>query len=102
MDVGALISQDFSWKAVAGNHEISVYADINNLIPESNETNNSKSRVITIEKPAPAAVPKPVNLSSSAPANKGFVTSWWWLLLLITGVLGGAAVFSALRSFKKA
>ena len=57
IDIGAMVSQDFSWKAVAGNHEISAYADAGNLIIESNETNNSKSRTISIEKPAATAAP---------------------------------------------
>ncbi len=101
IDVGAIISQDFSWKATAGNHEINAYADIGNLILESNETNNSRSRTVTIEKPAATVAPKPANLSTASTADKGFIASWWWLLLLITAVLGGAAFFSALRSFRK-
>jgi len=101
IDIGAIISQDFYWKAAAGSHEINAYADIGNLILESNETNNARSRTITIEKPAAAAAPKPANLSKASTADKGFISSYWWVLLLIAAGLGGAAFASALRSFRK-
>jgi subtilase family serine protease len=98
--IGAIVSQDFTWKAVAGQHEIIVYADIGQLILESNETNNSRSRTVSVEKPA-APVPITPKLSTTSTANKGFIANWWWLLLLVAALLGGAAFVSALRSFRK-
>jgi subtilase family serine protease len=100
IDIGAIVSRDFNWKAVAGSHEITAYADIGTLIPESNETNNSRTRTVSIENPA-APVPKTISLSTASTANKGFIASWWWLLLLAAALLGGAAFVSMLRAFRK-
>ncbi len=100
IDIGDIVSRDFTWKAVAGNHEIAAYVDMGQLILESNETNNSRSRTVSIENPA-APLPKTIKLSTDSAANKGFIANWWWLLLLIAALLGGAAFFSALKSFRK-
>lgn len=100
INTGEIITKDFNWKAVAGNYEIIAYMDIGNLIIESNETNNSKSRTLTIDT-AVEPDPKPVKLSSSSTTGKGFVANWWWLLLLAAAVLAGGAFVSTLRSFRK-
>jgi len=101
--MGAMASQDFNWKAAVGTHQIIALADPDNLILESNKTNNSKSRTISIEKPATTAAPtvKPANISSTSTAKKGFVDSWWWLILIMAALLGGMAFVSVLRSARK-
>jgi subtilase family serine protease len=100
IDINSVATVDFSWTATAGQHEISVLANSNNTVLESNISNNSKSRTISFEKPT-----VPVKKSDSLPAvtatDKGFLNSWWWLLLLIAGVLGVAAFVTALRAAKK-
>jgi subtilase family serine protease len=100
INMSAIVSQDFSWKAVAGQHEIIAYADIDNTVLESDETNNSKSRTINIENPA-APIPQAVKTSTASIADKGFIVSWWWLLLIVAAFLGGAAFVVMLKSFKK-
>jgi hypothetical protein len=100
IDIGVIVAKDFTWKAVAGSHEITAYIDKDQLIFESNETNNSRSRTVSIENPA-APLPKTIKLSTNSAANKGFIASWWWLLLLVAALLGGAAFISALKSFRK-
>lgn len=100
IDVGAIVSQDFSWKAAAGQHELNFYIDKNNLISESDETNNSKSRSVTIENGA-APTKKAIKVSSPAENDKGFIESYWWMLLLAAALLGGGAFMAMLKSIKK-
>jgi subtilase family serine protease len=100
IDMGAIVSQDFFWKAVAGLHEISVYADAGKLVMESDETNNSKSRTVTIEKPA-GPTPKAIKSTTAAPTDKGLIANYWWVLLIVAGLLAGGAFVAMLKSFKK-
>ena len=98
--MGAIVSQNFNWKAQAGQHEFSVYADADKLIVESDETNNTKSRTITVEKPA-VSIPKTPNISANPKNENGFLEDNWWMLLLGAAVLGGGAFFMMLKSMKK-
>jgi subtilase family serine protease len=100
LGTGAMVSRDFIWKAVPGRHEFNAVADLNKLILESNESNNSKSRVVTLTEPA-APLSRPVNLSSADVTDKGFMASWWWLILTVAGVLGFGSFAMVLKSFKK-
>lgn len=96
--MGAIATGEFSWTATAGLHEISVFADIDGLILESNETNNAKSRTITVAEPeAPVKKPK---LTTGSSDSKGFLGSSWWIILLAAALLGGAAFVAAMKSFK--
>ncbi|MCK4862902.1 MAG: hypothetical protein KAS25_01335 [Dehalococcoidales bacterium] len=96
---GATLTGDFTWTVEAGVHEISVFADMDELVLESNETNNAKSRTLTIEEPvAPVKVPK---LTTSSSTNNGLLGGTWWLLLLVAALLGGGAFIAALKSFRK-
>ncbi len=100
IESGVTVTADFSWTVEAGPHEISVFADLDKLIPESNETNNTMSRTLTLEEP-PAPVkqtPKPV---VSSPTNKGFLEGSWWLILLVAALCGGMAFMAVLKSLRK-
>ena len=100
IDADSTATADFPWTVTAGPHEISVLANSNNTVLESNLTNNAKSRSISFENPT-----LPVKKSASLPVvplkDKGFLNSWWWLLLLVAGVLGVGAFTAALRAAKK-
>ncbi len=100
--MGAMVSKDFSWKAAAGTHQIIAVINADNSIPESNYTNNSRLRSMTIEKAAGSTpTAKPINIKSSAPAKNGFIESSWWLILLAAGLLGGGALYAMIRANKK-
>jgi subtilase family serine protease len=99
IDIGALVTAEFSWKAVAGPQEIAVCADYDGELQESNETNNVMSRSITIEDKAP--VEEPVNLTAGPSGDKGFLGGFWWLVLLVSAAFGAAAFVSAYKAFKK-
>ena len=96
---GDTLSGDFTWTAEAGVHEITVFVDMDGLISESNETNNSKTRTITIVEPETPAK-KVVDLSASSD-DDGLLGGSWWLFFLVAAVLGGGAFYAALKSFKK-
>jgi hypothetical protein len=100
IDTGGIATADFAWNAVTGPHEISAFIDTDQTVLESNETNNTKSRTITIEKPeTPAA--KKVKLPATSSADKGFLSSWWWMFLIVAALLGGMAFASALKNLKR-
>jgi subtilase family serine protease len=103
--VGASMNGEFSWSALAGPQEISAYADMDGLLLESNEGNNSRSRTISLEDPeAPVGEDEEepdIDLSSDSSDDKGFISSYWWLLMIGAVVLGGGAFVLAFKSFKK-
>jgi len=100
MDIGDVVTKEFSWIAESGLQEISISADIDGLLPESNEANNTGTRTITITGDnTPADEPPP--LSSGPTGDKGFLGEWWLLLMLVALLLGGAAFIFAYKAFKK-
>ncbi len=102
LEVGAAVSQDFSWSAVAGPQEISACADIGGLLTESNEVNNYKSRSISLTEPLPTPTKKPaVDLSDDSSENKSLIGDFWWMFLAGAMLLGVGAFLLALKSFKK-
>jgi len=100
IEPGGLVTSEFSWSAEAGLHEIAVYADIDGVLPESNETNNVITRSLTIEEPAAPAKRTPTPVTGSL-TDEGFLEGSWWMILLVAGLLGGTAFITALRSFRK-
>lgn len=100
IDAGATVTGDIPWTAEAGVHEISVFADIDGLVLESNETNNAKSRTITLEEPEAPVKPAP-RLTTGPSTNNGLLGGSWWLFLLVAALLGGGAFIAALKSFRK-
>ena len=99
IDAGATVTGNISWTAEAGVHEISVFADIDGLVLESNETNNAKSRTITLEEPEAPVKPAP-RLTTGPSANKGLLGGSWWIILLAAALLGGGAFMAALKSLR--
>ena len=100
IDIGAITTVDFAWKAILGPHEFSAFIDTDQTVLESNETNNTKIRTITIAKPeTPAA--KKVKLPATSSTDKGFLSSWWWMFLIVAALLGGMAFVSALKILRK-
>ena len=105
LEVGASLTGEFSWSAVPGELDISAYADMDGLLLESNEGNNSKSRTISLDEP-PAAEDEEeeepvIDLSNDSSDDKGFMASYWWLLMMGAVVLGGGAFVLAYKSFRK-
>ncbi|MBN1176352.1 MAG: hypothetical protein JXA51_01595 [Dehalococcoidales bacterium] len=96
---GTTLTGEFTWTVEAGVHEISVFADMDGLISETNEINNSKTRTLTIVEPA-VPVKKAVDLSANSD-DDGLIGGSWWLFFLVAAVLGGGAFYAALKSFKK-
>jgi len=100
VDIDSVATINFSWTAIAGQHEISVLANSDNTVLESNVSNNAKSRSISFEKPA-VPVKKAAGLPAVPSADKGFLNTWWWLLLLVAALLGIGAFVSAFRAARK-
>jgi len=99
IEAGAIATGDISWTVEAGLHEISVLADVDGLVLESNETNNTKSRTLTLEEPE-APVKQAPKLTTGSSANEGFLGSSWWIILLAAALLGGIAFIAALKSLR--
>jgi uncharacterized repeat protein (TIGR01451 family) len=100
IDIGASVSQDFFWKAVAGQHEFKLSADADNTIMESDETNNFKSRIVTIANSA-APTQKAIKVSSPKTTDRGLIANSWWLFLIAAAMLGFGAFVVVFKSFKK-
>jgi uncharacterized repeat protein (TIGR01451 family) len=101
IDMGASVTKDFSWNAVVGSHEITVSADIDGLLQESNEINNTKSRTISLSEPKAPDNEPPIKISPVSSEDKGFIGNFWWAFLLVATLLGVGAFVLALKSFKK-
>jgi subtilase family serine protease len=100
IDIDSEASVDFSWTVTAGEHEISVIANSDNAVLESNVSNNVKSRSISFDNPT-TTVKKSAGLPIVSSTGKGFLNSWWWLLLLLAALLGVGAFVTAMRTQKK-
>jgi len=61
------------WTAASGEHNISVVVDAENVIVESNETNNNASKTITVEK-KPDLCPTDISFSPASPPEEDSVT----------------------------
>jgi subtilase family serine protease len=98
MDIAVITTIEFTWVATEGEHEITVFADADQTVFESNEQNNTKSRTLSFEKNQ-ATANTPVNTATVS--DKGFIENYWWLLLIIAGLLGVIAFIPTLRSLRK-
>jgi subtilase family serine protease len=101
INMGATVTKDFSWNAVASSHEITAYADIDGQLQENNEINNTKSRTISLSEPKAPDNEPPIKISPVSSEDKGFIGNFWWLFLLVATLLGVGAFVLALKSFKK-
>jgi uncharacterized repeat protein (TIGR01451 family) len=101
IDAGSSATINFPWVTKEGEHQITVVADSAQVITESDEQNNAKTRSLTFEKLAPPEKKPATTLAGIAPSDKGFMNKYWWVLLLIAGLLGIGAVASFLRSLRK-
>jgi subtilase family serine protease len=99
IEVGDTASLDFTWAALPGLHELTVLADADGLIMESDETNNTRSRTLDVS--GPGAPATSLAGPATASVSKGFLGDVWWIVLLIAALLGISAFVLAMRSFKK-
>ncbi len=100
LDVGGIATVDFTWTALPGLHEITALADVDGVVSESDDTNNSKSRTLEV---AEATTPTtslagPVTGSTE---SKGFLGDFWWIAMVVAAMLGVTAFVIAMKSFKK-
>jgi len=100
LESGNSVTRDFTWTAEAGMHEVEALVDMQELVLESNEINNVKSRSITLQEPEKPAGPA-TKISTSSPPERGFLEDIWWLILIAAALFGGIAFMIALKSFKK-
>jgi subtilase family serine protease len=101
VDIGSIVSLDFTWTALSGKHEISARADAGGLVAESNETNNDRSLTLEISSPEPVPPATSVAGPAADAGKKGFMGDFWWLALLVAALLGVSAFVIALKSFNK-
>jgi uncharacterized repeat protein (TIGR01451 family) len=100
LNIGEITTVSFVWKTAAGPHEIKFDADVDGVITESDEVNNTKIRTLTFALPE-TTTQKSLKLQSDASANESLISKWWWLLLIVAVLLGGTAFLSAMKTLRK-
>lgn len=102
IDVGAIVSCDLSWMAEGGSHEFLASIDPQGLVIESNEANNEKTRLVSVEEPeTPMANINPANQEADSGNGSGLLNKGWWLFLLAALLLGGTAFVVTFRAIRK-
>jgi uncharacterized repeat protein (TIGR01451 family) len=100
IDLATSATLEFQWIVTEGEHEIIAFVDAEQTNIESNEQNNTKSRILSFA----ATNNHVVNFTgtpTSSPAEGGLIEKWWWLLLLLAGLLIAAAFASTFRALRK-
>ena len=100
IDLATSVTREFKWTVKEGEHEIIASVDPDQTIIESNEQNNTKSRIVSFAK-TNVPVTKSTGTPTTSPTAGGLLDKWWWLLLLIAGLLIAAAFVSTLRALRK-
>ena len=100
IDLATSITREFPWTVIEGEHEITAFIDAEQTNIESNEQNNTKSRIVSFAA-ANAHVNNSTHTPTTSPTEGGLIEKWWWLLLLLAGLLIAAVFFSTLRALRK-
>jgi len=96
IEVGDIVTRDFTWIADAGSHDILALIDLDELVLESNETNNEKH--LTLSLPAKVeTTQQPVQPTPSSPKKEVFLGGQFWLLLVVAVILLVIAFVFALK-----
>jgi len=72
IDAGAAVTKTFTWITRAGSHEIKAIADSNNVVTESDETNNEKT--VTFSTATPDLIIQTITWSPASPSVGDAVT----------------------------
>lgn len=97
---GATVTKDFTWIAEAGSHDVRAFADLDELILESNESNNSEHLSLSLPE-IEGSADLAGKLKSTHPRNTGTMGEWWWLLFVALLITGGIAIAYAMKSARK-
>ena len=100
VDVGEIITRDYTWIVEEGPCEFSAYVDLEELILENNEDNNQFSKTMTFS-PAETSDNETVQIPSTGEESKGFLASAWLIIIAAAALLGGISFLIAYKSFKK-
>ncbi len=101
IDIGAVITRDFTWVVEEGLHEIQAFADLDELILENNEDNNTISKTLTVSPPETTSH-QVIDLSASNDSGSGdFLSNSWFLIVIAAALLGGAAFYILYKSLRQ-
>jgi subtilase family serine protease len=100
IDASSIITLDFPWTAIEGEHAIDVFVDAAQSVTERDETNNGRERTITFIKQAAPAKTVPL-INPAATTDGGLLETYWWALLVIGGLLGLTMIFSTVRNMRR-
>jgi len=100
IDTGSMVTLDFPWTALAGEHTIDVFADASHSGAECDETNNTRHRIIAFTQQEAQDKAIPI-INPAATTGGGLLEKWWWLLLVIGGLLGLTMIYLTIRNMRK-
>ena len=97
---GEIITRDYTWIVEEGPCEFSAFVDLEEMILENNEDNNTFSKTMTFA-PAETSDNETIQIPSTGEESKGFLASSWLIIIAAAALLGGIAFLIAYKSFKK-
>jgi subtilase family serine protease len=100
IDGGEIITRDYTWIVEEGPCEFSAYVDLEEMILENNEDNNTFSKTMTFT-PVETTDNGTVQIPSTGEESKGFLASSWLIIIAAAALLAGIAFLIAYKSFKK-
>jgi subtilase family serine protease len=101
IDVGQIITRDYTWIVEEGPCEFSAWVDLDEMILENNEDNNVFSKTMTFTTPVETTDNQTVQIPSTGEENKGLLASSWLIIIAAAALLGGLSFLIAYKSFKK-
>lgn len=97
INTGAVITKTFDWITEASSFEVSAVVDLDDMVSESNEINNTELRTLSLSA-AGGTIDNTGELIDINLRSGGFFEDSWWLLILAVLIFGGIAFIAAFRS----
>jgi len=100
IDTGGVVTETFDWIVEADSFELRAVLDLDEMVVESNENNNTVYQTLSLQG-AEGTTGVTGKTIGTLKQSRSFVGDWWWLLVMVGVIFGGIAFVSAMKAFKK-